>query len=144
MKKTIRLTESDLHKIVIRALNEIAGDEIDGFTATELRNMLGVEDDDELNTAVETEEDEEMTGNIANTIARTFGYKGIYDRNAVFNFYKVWDILKRVYGFEYHGFDEEAESHIFNNGKYELEIYPKQFYPRQGDFQFQNMHINRI
>ena len=140
----MRLTEEYINRVIRQTLNEIAGDEIDGFNATELRNMLGVHDDDELNTAVQTEADEELEAEIARTIANSFGYRRIYDKDAVFNFHEVWDLLKRLYGFDYHGFDEGAESHIFNNGEYELTIYPKEFYPRQAEFQFQNMHLNRV
>lgn len=139
----MRLTEEYINRVIRQTLNEIAGDEIDGFNATELRNMLGVHDDDELNTAVQTEADEELEAEIARTIAHSFGYRRIYDKDAVFNFHEVWDLLKRLYGFDYHGFDEDAESHIFNNGEYELTIYPKEFYPRQAEFRFQNMHLNR-
>ena len=76
MKKTIRLTESDLHRVIKESVNKILsemdGTELNdfGYNARELRNMLGDYDDDELNVAVEAEEAEELEGDIWKSISK--------------------------------------------------------------------------
>lgn len=145
-KKLIRLTESDLHRVikesVNKILNEMDGTELNdfGYNARELRNMLGDYDDDELNVAVEAEEAEELEGDIWKSISK-IAHGNPY--KVSFKFSDMANMLNDEYNFEYDGCDEDDESHKFSNPNYELYIYPNVFFEKQGTLKLLNLHIMR-
>lgn len=144
MEKTIRLTENDLHRLVKesakRILNEISGTEVQGFTPSELRNMLGVEDDDELNAAVESEESDRFQSDVVRLLQQLCGNENIYDRLSYFYFPAVAKAFKRDFNLQYEGWTED-EGHVFDNDKYEVVLYPVDFYENLADFRLMNIHV---
>ena len=147
MKKIIRLTESDLHNIikesVRKTLNEIRGTELNGFgyDARNMRNMLGINDDDELNAACDAETYEELESSIAKDMCNEYGYSRLYDKTSVFDFDTIEQLLEEKYNMHYVGADEEQEAIIFENDNAELLLYPTIFYPKPNRFRLSNMHI---
>lgn len=115
MKKTYRLTESRLrsmiHEAVKSALNEY---DIDGFSNTQIRNITGISDDDELNAACDTERKEELMSKVWRSIDRL-------DSNRrekypiVVNFNELCNVLGRNFGFKYDSSDIDNDSYIFVN-----------------------------
>ena len=110
-----------------------------GLTNTQIRNITGIQDDEELNAAVETEKVENMEGEVWRSIAEIAGGN---PRQHTFRFNDMSNMLNDKFGFKYQGPDENEEGHIFSDGKYELEIYPDMFYPKQGTMRIYNMHIS--
>lgn len=112
------------------------------MTATEIRNVTGITDDALLNAACECERKEELAEEIAAAIVKAHGYdRGLYN-NQVFKFDKVSEVLAR-YGFKYIGSNEDEESHWFynKNTNDDIYIYPKEWFPNQGNFRFLNFHL---
>lgn len=147
MKRIIRLTETDLHRIITesarQALNEISGTELSqyGYDARNMRNELGTDDDGELNAACETEECEELASSIAKDLCQNYGYRNIYEKNAIFDFQFLEKLLKEKYGMTFLGTNEEDESAAFGNDKYQFFLYPVTFYSELGKFKIQNMDV---
>lgn len=115
MRKRYRLTESRLrgmiHEAVKSALNEY---DIDGFSNTQIRNMTGITDDDELNAACDTERKEELMSKVWRAIDRLDSDRqGRYPINVNFN--KLCDVLGRNFGFRYDSSDIDNNSYIFVN-----------------------------
>ena len=109
------------------------------MTSTEIRNTLGIYDDDMLNAACECERKDELADKIAHAIVNAHGYdRGLYNGH-VFKFDKVRKVLKD-FGFEYCWSDDEREEHRFMNHdtKDEISIFPKTYYPNQCDMRFSN------
>ena len=106
---------------------------------TEIRNILSIYDDDMLNAACECERKDDLADEIANEIVKAHGYnKGLYNGH-VFKFALVEKILGK-FGFKYVWSEDESEEHWFFNmeTKDEISIFPKTYYPNQGNFQFGN------
>lgn len=110
-----RLTESDLHKLVKEAVrNALYENGIDGFSNTQIRNMTGITDDDELNAACDTERKEELMSKVWRAIDRL-------DSNRqekypiVVNFNELCNVLGRNFGFKYDTSDIDNNSYIFVN-----------------------------
>ena len=108
------------------------------LTNTQVRNMTGIYDDDELNAAVEAEDAENLEGEVWHSIKQIAGGN---PRERSFKFADMAKMLADRYGFKYKGVDEDEEGHVFTNGKYELEIFPDTFYPKQGTMRIYNMHV---
>ena len=140
MKKVIRLTESEFRNTLQRAVKQTLN-EMEGMSYRQMRNVLGIEDDDELNAAVEDEDIETLEWDIAKEICNRLGNgaRNLYD-GTMYSFKEVSDLLKE-FGFRYVGADDENECHTFTNGKYKLEIVPQVQYSGLGKFTFRNFHI---
>ncbi len=108
--------------------------------ATEIRNILGIYDDDMLNAACESERKDELADEIVKKILKFHGKEKFY--KDVFNFSWVKEVLES-FGFVYFFSDEENEEHRFINNvtKDEISIYPVTFYPNQGAMRFKNFLI---
>lgn len=135
-RKVIRLTESDLHRIIVETANQVLNE---GLSYTQLKNVLGVEDNDEWNAASDAERKEELEGTIFKALGSLAGGN---PRSHAFRFKDAVELLDREFGFKYQGSDEEEEAHIFSNGQDELTLYPNTFYPSQGNMSLFNMHLS--
>ena len=131
-KKLIRMKEGDLHDIITECVNKILIE--NDLSYSQIKNICGIYDDDELNAAVEAEEFENLEGEIIISL-------GGLREPKVLDFDNVCDILKNKFGFEYAGNDDEEECHIFKNGKHTIYLYPKTYYPRLGRFMLLNSHL---
>lgn len=140
MKRTIRLREYELRRIVTeslkRALNEM------DLTNNQIRNITGITDDDELNTACMEEDADSLASNIVKDLRDEYGFYNIYDKNVVLDFNVVKDLLEQKYGMKYLGFNENTESHSFANDDFIVEFWSKEGYSRLARFHLQNMHVN--
>ena len=136
MKRTIRLKESELRRMISesvrRALNE-------DHKYTQLRNILGISDNDEWNAAAETERKEDLAGEIWRAIAKLAGGS---PREKTFEFSDMANMLKSQFGFKYVGSNREQECHEFSNGEDTLTIYPDWFYTKQGQMSIYNMDVS--
>lgn len=121
---------------VRRALNEM------DLTNNQIRNITGITDDDELNTACMEEDADNIASNIVKDLRDEYGFYNIYDKNVVLDFNVVKDLLEQKYGMKYLGFDENRESHTFANDNFIVELWSKEGYPRLAQFHLQNMHVN--
>ena len=138
-KKVIRLTESDLHRVVKESVNRILN-EID-LTNKQIRNITGILDDDELNAACMAEDEDDLTSNIVKDLRDEYGFHNIYDKGVVLDFNFIKELLKQKYGMNYLGFDEKDDSHLFGNNDFVVAIWSKENYPRLAKFHLQNMHV---
>lgn len=112
------------------------------LSATEIRNVLGIYDDDLLNAAVECERKDDLSEEIARAIVMEHGYThGLYKK--LFSFEKIKSVLER-FGFKYEKSDEDSESHLFVNQATGdvIEIYPVIWYSNQGLMHFQNFILS--
>ena len=139
MKQTIRLTESEFKKKVRNAVKFALYES--GLSSRQMRNILGITDDDELNAAVEAEEAEDLEYDIAKAICQRLGNgsRNLYD-GTMYSFDDVSDLVKQ-FGFKYVGADDENECHTFTNGKWKLDIVPQTYYTGLGKFTFRNIHV---
>ena len=132
----VRINESQLRQIVKGCVHDILKE---NHKYTQLRNVLGIHDNDEWNAAAETERREDLESEIWKSLADLAGGN---PRKTPFNFQDAIDILKNEFGFKYVGYDEERESHKFiNKEQDELEIFPVSFYTQQGHMRIKNMNI---
>lgn len=125
-----------IRESVRRVLNEM------DLTNNQIRNITGITDDDELNTACMEEDADNLASNIVKDLRNEYGFYNIYDKNVVLDFNVVKDLLEQKYGMKYLGFDEDTESHSFANDNFIVEIWSKEGYPRLAQFHLQNMHVN--
>lgn len=111
---------------------------------TEIRNILGIEDDDTLNAACECERKDDLEEKIVKEIIKAHGYEGgnIYS-GRIFKFEKVREILES-FGFKYVWADDESEEHWFFNEETndEVSIFPETYYPVLGNFRFANFLLS--
>ena len=113
------------------------------MTNNEIRNTLGVYDNDVLNAACECERKEDLAEKIAEKIVKSHGYdRGLYNGN-IFKFALVKKVLKS-FGFNYVSSNEETEEHLFvnNETKDEVSIFPVTFYPEQDAMRFANFLLS--
>lgn len=112
-----------------------------GLSATEVRNILSIYDDDELNAACLAERLEDLQDEIAKKICEAHGVSKLY--GPLFKFEKVKEILKD-FGFKYAWADEKDESHFFFNHETgdEIDLYPTIWYPKQGEMHIQNIFVH--
>lgn len=109
--------------------------------ATEIRNVLGIYDNDLLNAAVECERKEDLSTQIVRKIKSFHGVEKFY--GVILKFAYVKEVLED-FGFKYDKSDEDAECHLFSNkitGDV-VEIYPDIWYPCQGTMRFQNFILS--
>lgn len=116
------------------------------MTATEIRNITGIYDDDMLNAACECERKDDLAGKIAEEIVKVHGYdRGLYN-NQIFTFAKVCEVMEK-YGFSYvtpTEDDIESEIHRFLNEKTydEITIIPVIYYSKLDKFRFSNFLLS--
>lgn len=139
MKQKIRLTESDLHRIVNESVKMVIR-EMD-LSKRQIRNITGILDDDELNAACMEEDADELGSEIVRDLRDRYGFANIYDKGVVLDFGFVKGLLEQKYGMKYLGFDEEDEAHTFGNEDFIVEIWSKEGYPRLAKFHLQNMNV---
>lgn len=138
--KIIKINESVIKRIVYESVKKILSEDL---TYKQMRNILGVEDDDELNAAVAAEESEEIETQIAKDICNIEGVNSLY-KNNIFDFDEIENMLSKKYGMKYIGPDDEEESHKFKNDNFILRIYPINYYRGLGKFRFRNFSVNGI
>ena len=109
-----------------------------GLTNTQIRNITGITDDDELNAAAEAEEKEQLESNIWNAIAQMAGGN---PRKTSFDFGQLAEMLKTQFNMKYIGTDENQECHTFTDGVNKLDIYPSTYYRKQGTITLYNMSV---
>ena len=109
-----------------------------GLTNTQIRNITGITDDDELNAAAETEEKEQLESNIWNAIAQMAGGN---PRKTSFDFGQLAEMLKTRFNMKYIGTDENQECHTFTDGVNKLDIFPSTYYPKQRTITLYNMSV---
>ena len=103
-------------------------------TQTQIKNITGIQDDDELNAGVEAEKHEDLEQSIVMDLGR-------YE-DKMLKFSDVCNLLKNKYGFEYIGGDDNNECHNFTNGTETVSIFPKIYYPKQGTMRLSNLHVS--
>jgi len=115
MRKRYRLTESRLRGMIREAVkNALCENGLDSLSNTQIRNITGVSDDDELNAACDTERKEELMSKVWRSIDRL-------DSNRrekypiVVNFNELCNVLGRKFGFKYDSSDIDNGSYIFVN-----------------------------
>lgn len=135
-KHAYRLTENELREVVREAIDNTIG-----MTNKQVRNELGIRDDDELNASVIGEEDEELEGAIWRGLCEFLGVDSLY--KAVVEFKDVAEYLAREHAMKYIGPDNEDECHDFSDGVHILSIYPRHFYPSQGKMKIENFGLYR-
>lgn len=111
---------------------------IGDLSAQQIKNMTGIQDDDELNASIATENRENILSNICKDIALTDKQKNVF--KGVYKFIDIINIMKK-HGFKYMGANEDEQAHIFNDGSNEIIIWPKYFYVRQGGITIHNINI---
>lgn len=125
--------ESVIKNVVRRILSE------DLFpTYKQIRNITGITDDDELNAAVESEDNEELESMIWNELKSMANGN---PRETVYNFDDIAKMLNSKFGFEYIGPEDEHEAHVFRKGNKTLDIYPRIYYPKQGKIRIENYGV---
>lgn len=104
--------------------------------ATEIRNTLGIYDDDMLNVACDTERKEDLQDEITKAICDFHGVSKLYGTTLQFG--KVKEVLES-FGFTYVCADEKNESHCFFNKETgdDIDIYPVMWYPQQDAMRIQ-------
>lgn len=113
--KSYRLTESKLRGIIREAVkNALCENGLDSLSNTQIRNITGISDDDELNAACDTERKEELMSKVWRSIDRLAG-----DRREKYplkvNFNELCNVLGRKFGFKYDSSDIDNGSYIFVN-----------------------------
>ena len=111
------------------------------LSAQQVKNITGIEDDDNLNSSISAEEREELLANICKDISLTDKAPNIY--KGTFKFKTIIDILEK-YGFYYMGPYEEDESYNFSDGENEIIIWPEIFYPSPGAINIHNINISEV
>ena len=109
--------------------------------AIEIRNLLSIYDDDELNIACEEEEHEELAEAIAKKIVDVMELPRLYEQPIKFDSLK--EVL-RSFGFEYIYSDDDHELYYFFNQetKDEISIYPIWYYSVPGTIRLQNFSLS--
>lgn len=117
--------------------------DVPGFTNTQVRNMLGIYDDDELNAAVEYEDREELMSQVWDVIDRLAGNRQEKYPMEV-NFRELCDALERNFGFTYDYADTDNDSYVFTDEQGdELWLAVDWAYARPGEtIAITNMGIN--
>lgn len=135
MRRAIRLTESKLKYIITESMKRVLNED---HKYTQLRNILGITDNDEWNAAAECERHEDLEDEIWRAIANLAGGNPRENR---FEFSDMANMLQNKFGFKYIGSDVEQECHQFSNGEDTLEIFPDWFYQKQGKMNIGNLHV---
>lgn len=99
------------------------------LTNRQIKNVTGIEDDDELNAAEMTENLEDFERSVYRAIRKELtGGQRMFD--TPIKTQDLYDLLNR-FGFVFWKTDEENEAYVFRNqyNDYMLELYPTYFYP---------------
>ena len=113
MKKSITLKESELRNGIRENLKKILSEGND-LSYTQIQNMTGIEDNDDLNASVESESIQDMEGQIWRGLKEVANGENPY--KTILIFHDVANMLEQKFGFKYVGGDEEMECHDFSNG----------------------------
>ena len=107
----------------------------------QMRNMVGIYDNDELNTACLEEDAEDLWCAIGRELRKFTDGERIWDK--VFDTEHVKTMLKDKFDMEYLGTDEEREVYIFENEGFRLEVCPSLFYAvgPGGKLRLTNYHV---
>ena len=97
-----------------------------------------IEDDDELNAAVDTENGENMMSEIFQCLSRLGNGANPY--KCTYSFNEIKDLFAD-FGFDYQGPNEEEEVHVFSDGNRELLLTPTMFYEKQNMLRIQNLNL---
>lgn len=105
--------------------------------ATEIRNILSIYDDDELNAACIAEMNEDLQDEIVKRICVAHGVSKLY--GSILKFEIIKQVLENL-NFKYVLADEKDESHFFFNQENgtSIDIYPTVFYEKQGTMHMRN------
>ena len=136
MRQLVRLTETDLHNIIKESVNKILKEDL---TYKQIKNITGIEDDDELNASVHSEDAEEVEHNVWESLVEMAN--GDSPRRHIYNFKDFANMLYEKFGFEYLGSDIENECHEFENEEFKLDVFPRTFYEKQGLMRIENFHV---
>lgn len=111
------------------------------LTYNQIRNLSGIEDDDELNAACDCEDCEELSEKVCSELRKICGCR-IFD--ATFNQDQVWQMLKEKFGFVFKEADKEQESYVLENSGFLLHIIPNWWFPCTSEiFKLRNLHVNK-
>ncbi len=113
--------------------------------ARQVRNALGIYDDDLLNAACGAMEREEMESKVWRVMSKHMkrdpGEKRVF-RFFSFHTEPLFRELNDKFGFEWKASDEEYQKWVLTNGTFDLFIYPVWYYERPGEhFSMYNYHI---
>ena len=116
-------------------------DDFDSMSYAQLRDELGIYDNDTLNVSIETEMEEKLEHEIWNIMKSMANGN---PRQNAFDFREFAKIVKDNYGFEYVGGDEDEKCHFFENAKYSMYVSTKGYwYPKQGMMKVDNFGISK-
>lgn len=142
MSKIISLKESELRYIIRESVRSVL-QETD-LTNTQIRNITGITDDDELNAACLAEECDELGSNIIKDLRDKYGFKRFYDKDTVLDFDFLKKLLKEKYHMNYLGFNESDGGHSFGNDKFVVDLWTLEGYPRLAKFHPKNLLVSTI
>lgn len=109
--------------------------------ARQVRNVLGIYDDDLLNAACDAMESEEMESRVWKVFERHMSNR-IRIEDAIFETEPVFRELEKQFGFEWKSSNEEYQEWVLTNGTFDLFIYPVWYYERPGNtFAMYNYHV---
>ena len=138
MKRRVKLTESDLHNIIKKSVKK-ALNEIDGLTYRQIKNITGIEDDDEFNAAAQAEDHEEIASYIWSDL--TDMSNGVNPKRYSYSFQEICDLLSGNYNAKYVGADDRNQCHVFKNKDFTVDIFPDTFYTKQGLMSVVNLNV---
>lgn len=109
--------------------------------ARQVRNVLGIYDDDLLNAACDAMESEEMEERVWKVFERHMSNR-IRIEDAIFETEPIFRELEKQFGFEWKSSNEEYQEWVLTNGTFDLFIYPVWYYERPGStFAMYNYHV---
>lgn len=116
-------------------------DDFDNMSYAQLRDELGIYDNDTLNVSIETEMEEKLEHEIWKIMESLANGN---PRQNAFDFREFAKIVKDNYGFEYVGGDEDEQCHFFENAKYSMYLSTKGWwYSKQGMMKVDNFGISK-
>ncbi len=116
-------------------------DDFNNMSYAQLRDELGIYDNDTLNVSIETEMEEKLEHEIWKIMESLANGN---PRQNAFDFREFAKIVKDNYGFEYVGGDEGEKCHFFENAKYSMYVSTKGWwYSKQGMMKVDNFGISK-
>ena len=111
--------------------------------ARQVRNVLGIYDDDLLNAACDAMESEEMESRVWKEVfSKHMTCRNGRSDKRVFQAEPVFRELNEKFGFEWKCSDEEHQEWVLTNGTFDLFVYPVWYYERPGNvFSMYNYHV---
>ena len=138
-KQRIRINETQLRQIISESIKKCLNETDNWLTNTQIKNITGIQDDDELNLAAECEYHEEIQGKVWHMLLELSN--GENPRQYTYHFSDICNMLKKQFNLKYIGADEVHECHIFKNNEFTLDLYPNMFYSKQGTVSVENIII---